>query len=275
MQQHDPRRDPYQDRGPERQQHQNHQQVALARRQVRQQVSQGVCQHQADHGDDQAHPEGAGEDVEVDRLVRGGRGDFAEVVDAVIDSRQQVIRGDAAGVAAHRLPVGRVAPAFIETFQRFFIRGRLGGERQGAGSFGQQAAVAGQFHVQALGQIAQGLILASLGEVFGRCFVNRFSGQASAIPTGDGSHGARHAADHFRVANAFVEQRHDRHQEHQQQKQHQRRDQRLGLPAVDPLGVLEPLLQGGAGALVQGNGDSHDVLRESLIVQRRRTTSIV
>jgi hypothetical protein len=30
--------------------------------------------------------------------------------------------------------------------------------------------------------------------------------------------------------------------------------------------VLEPLLQGGAGALVQGNGDSHDVLRKSLIV---------
>jgi len=119
------------------------------------------------------------------------------------------------------------------------------------------------------------LVLAGFGEVFGRRFVNRFSGQAAAVPAGDGSHGARHAADHFRVANTFVEQRHDRHQEHQQQKQHQRRDQRLGLPAVDPLGVLEPLLQGGAGALVQGNGDSHDVLRESLIVQRRRTTSIV
>ncbi|MNQ75946.1 hypothetical protein D3C85_907590 [compost metagenome] len=184
----------------------------------------------------------------------------------MIDSRQQVIRGDAAGVAAHRLPVGRVAPTLIETFQRFFIGSRLVCERQGSGGFGQQAAVAGQFHVQALGQIAQGLILASLGEVFGRCFINRFSGQAAAVPTGDGSHGARHAADHFRVANAFVEQRHDWHQEHQQQKQHQRRDQRLGLPAVDPLGVLEPLLQGGAGALVQGNGDSHDVLRESLIV---------
>jgi len=30
--------------------------------------------------------------------------------------------------------------------------------------------------------------------------------------------------------------------------------------------VLELLLQGGAGALVQGNGDGHDVLRKSLIV---------
>ncbi|MNU91757.1 hypothetical protein D3C71_816550 [compost metagenome] len=236
----------------------------MARRQVRQQISQWVRQHQADHGDDQAHPEGTGKDVEVDRLVRSGRGDFAEVVDTVIDSRQQVIRGDAAGVAAHRLPVGRVAPALIETFQRFFIRRRLSGERQGAGGFGQQAAVAGQFHVQALGQITQGLILAGFGEVFGGRFVNRFSGQAAAVPTGDGGHGARHAADHFRVAHAFVEQRHDRHQEHQQQKQHQRRDQGLGLPAVDPLGMLEPLLQGGVSARVHGNGDSHGVLRKSL-----------
>ncbi|MNO90458.1 hypothetical protein D3C76_819710 [compost metagenome] len=266
MQQHDPRRDTHQDRGPERQQHQNHQQVALARRQVRQQVSQWIGKHQADHGDDQAHPEGAGEDVEVDRLVRSGRGDFAEVIDAVVDGGQQIVRGDAAGVAAYGLPVGRVAPAFVETFQRFFIRGRFSGERQGAGGLGQQAAVAGQLHVQAFGQIAQGLILARFGEVFAGRLVDRFGRQASAVPAGYGCHGARHAADHFRVAHAFVEQRHDWHQEHQQQEQHQRRDQRLGLPAVDPLGVLEPLLQGGVSARVHGNGDSHGVLRKSLIV---------
>ncbi|MCY1180345.1 hypothetical protein D9M73_207790 [compost metagenome] len=145
----------------------------------------------------------------------------------------------------------------------FFIGSRLGLERQGASGFRQQAAIAGQFHVQALGQIAQGLILASLGEVFGRCFVNRFSGQASAIPTGDGSHGARHAADHFRVANAFVEQRHDRHQEHQQQKQHQRRDQRLGLPAVDPLGVLEALLETWTCAFFEGHCNGHGELRDT------------
>ncbi|MNF57710.1 hypothetical protein D3C84_392460 [compost metagenome] len=184
----------------------------------------------------------------------------------MIDRCQQVVRRDAAGVAFDRLPVGRVAPTLVEAFQCFFIGGRFAGERQRPGSFGQQAAIAGQLHVQALGQIAQRLVFTRFGEVFAGSFVDRFSGQATAVPTGDGRHGARHAADHFGVADAFVEQRHDRHQKHQQQKQHQRRNQRLSFPAVDPLGALELLLQGGAGALVQGNGDGHDVLRKSLIV---------
>ncbi|MNJ58725.1 hypothetical protein D3C77_543760 [compost metagenome] len=121
LQQHDPGSDPHQDRRPERQQHQNHQQIALAGRQIGQQVGQRISQHQADRGDDKTHPQGAGEDVQVDRLVRGGLGHLAQVIDTMVQGCQQVERGDATGVTANRLPVRRIAPALIQFLQRFFI----------------------------------------------------------------------------------------------------------------------------------------------------------
>ncbi|OMP13417.1 hypothetical protein COLO4_01723, partial [Corchorus olitorius] len=152
LQQYDPRCHPHQDRGPERQQHQDHQQVALPGRQVGQQVRQRVGQHQADGGDHHAHPQGAGKDIQVNGLVRGSLGQFAKVIDTVVQRSQQVERGQRAGVAADRLPVGRVAPTFVQGLQGILVRGGLGLERQCARRLGQQAAVAGQFHVQAFGQ---------------------------------------------------------------------------------------------------------------------------
>ena len=92
LQQHDPRCHPHQHRGPERQQHQDHQQVALACRQVGQQVRQRVSQHQADAGNHKPHPEGAGKNIEVDRLIRRRLSDFAQIIDTMIDRRQQVKR---------------------------------------------------------------------------------------------------------------------------------------------------------------------------------------
>ncbi|MCY1413361.1 hypothetical protein D9M71_287910 [compost metagenome] len=261
LQQHNPGRDPHQDRGPERQQHQDHQQVALARRQVGQQVRQRIGQHQADGGNDQAHPEGTGKNVQVDRLVRRGRGQFAQVIDAVVDRCQQVERCDGAGVTADRLPVGRVAPTLVKLLHGFFIGSRLSLERQGASGFCQQAAVAGQLHVQALGKITQGLILARFSQVFAQSLVYRLIRQALAIPVGYRGHGTRQAAHHFRVTDALVEQRNDRHQENQQQEQHQRCDQGLGFPAIDPLGVGQALFQAWAGFLFQGHCDGHSELR--------------
>ena len=70
-----------------------------------------VGQQQADGGNHQAHPEGAGKDVQVDGLVRGGGRQLAEIVDPVVERRQQEIRGKATVVTTDHLPVGRVAPA--------------------------------------------------------------------------------------------------------------------------------------------------------------------
>ncbi|MOA02748.1 hypothetical protein D3C78_1222150 [compost metagenome] len=62
-------------------------------------------------------------------MIGGCRSDFAQIVDPVVDCRQQVIRSDAAGVATDGLPVGRIPPTLIQGFERFLIRSRLGLER--------------------------------------------------------------------------------------------------------------------------------------------------
>ncbi|MNP05821.1 hypothetical protein D3C76_977820 [compost metagenome] len=218
LQQHNPGGNPHQNRGPERQQYQDHQQVALPGWQVGQQIGQRISQHQADGGDDKAHPQGTGEDVQVNGLVRGGLGQLAEIIDAVVQSRQQVERGDATGVTANSLPVGRIAPALVQLLQCFFIRSRLGLERQGSGGFRQQAAIAGQLHVQTLGGVAEGLVLARLAKVFAQCLVHRLVRQALTVPLRDRRNGLRQACDNFRVTDALVEQRGNRHQENQQQE---------------------------------------------------------
>ncbi|MNE35602.1 hypothetical protein D3C80_1293730 [compost metagenome] len=182
----------------------------------------------------------------------------------MVDRCQQVERRHRTGVAADRLPIGRIAPTLVELLHGFFIGSRLGLERQGASGFRQQAAIAGQLHVQALGQIAQGLILARLGQVLAQGLVHGLIRQALAIPAGYCGHGTRQAAHHFRVADALVEQRNDRHQENQQQEQHQRRDQGLGFPAVNPLGMGQALFQAWAGFLFQGHCDGHSELRNLL-----------
>ena len=191
LQQHDPGGDPHQDRGPERQQHQNHQQVALPRRQVGQQIGQRVGQQQADGSNHQAHPEGAGKNIQVDGLVRCGSCQLTEIVDAMVQGSQQVIGGDIAVIAADDLPVGGVAPALIKAFQRIFIGGRLALEGQRAGGFRHQAAVACQFHVQAFRQVTQGLLLARIGQVQAQRLIRRLGGQGFAIPLLQGCHGAR------------------------------------------------------------------------------------
>ncbi|RMS00858.1 hypothetical protein ALP75_202183 [Pseudomonas syringae pv. actinidiae] len=179
----------------------------------------------------------------------------------MVNRRQQVIRRDTAGVAAHRLPVSRVAPAFIQRFERFFIRGRLGLERQRASGLAQQAAITGQFHVQPLGQVAQRGILARFSQVQAQRLIDRLGRQPFTIPFLHFDHSGRQRGNNFGVADALVEQRGDGHQKHQQQENHQRRDQCLSLPAVDPLGTSETLLQGRAGAFSQGHGDGHSELR--------------
>ncbi|MNH22278.1 hypothetical protein D3C79_821290 [compost metagenome] len=181
----------------------------------------------------------------------------------MVDGSQQVERGHRTGIAAYRLPVGRVAPTLVDGLQGVFIRGRLCLEWQRAGSLGQQAAVAGQFHVQALGKVAKGLVLARLGQVLAQRLVHILAGQALAIPLGNDVYRAWQAGDHFRVADALVQQRRNRHQEHQQKKQRQRRDQRLRLPAVDPLGVFEALLETWTCAFVEGHCNGHGELRKT------------
>ncbi|MOA07351.1 hypothetical protein D3C78_1270400 [compost metagenome] len=181
----------------------------------------------------------------------------------MVERSQQVERGDRTGVAADRLPVGRVAPTLVEGLQGIFIGSGFTLERQRPRGLGQQAAVTGKLHVQALGKVAQGLVLARLGQVLAQRLVHVLARQALAIPLGDDAHGARQAANHFRVADALVQQRRDRHQEHQQEKQRQRRDQRLRLPAVDPLGVLEALLETWTCAFFEGHCNGHGELRDT------------
>ncbi len=175
----------------------------------------------------------------------------------MIHSRQQVEQRKAVGVAPDRLPVRWVSPTLVEVFQRFFIRAGHFGKRQRPCGFGQQAAIAGQFHVQAFGQIAQGLIFARFAQIFAERLVYRFARQTAPIPGFHRHHGPRQTAYHFWVTDAFVEQCDDWHQKHQQQEQHQRRNQRLGFPAIEPLGTRQALLEGGAVDLVRGNGDGH------------------
>ncbi|MNP11162.1 hypothetical protein D3C76_1033360 [compost metagenome] len=179
----------------------------------------------------------------------------------MIEGREQVIGGQAAGVAADHLPVGRIAPALVDGFQRFLIGSRLALQRQGAAGLGHQAAVAGQLHVQALGKIADGLVLARGGQVFGQRLVGGFRRQGLAVPVGNGLDGQRHRADHFGVVHALVEERDDRHQEDQHQENQQGQDQRLRLQTVHPFGARQALLEGGAGDLVQRHGGGHSELR--------------
>lgn len=262
LQQDDPGGDTHQDRGPERQQDQDHQQVALARRQVGQQVGQRVGQQQADDGDHRAHPEGAGEDVQVDGLVRGGARHFAEIVDPVVEGCEQVIGRIAAGVAADHLPVGGVAPALVELLHGVLVGSGLLLERQLARGLRHQAAITGQLHVQALGEIADGLVATSLGEILAERLVDGVGRQRLAVPGGDGLYRQRQRANHFRVGHALVEQRGDRHQEGQDQEGQQGQDQRLGLQAVHPLGARQALLEGAAGGLGYGHSCGHSELRK-------------
>ncbi|MCY1298676.1 hypothetical protein D9M70_481720 [compost metagenome] len=179
----------------------------------------------------------------------------------MVEGGEQVIGGEVAGVAADRLPVGRVAPAFVERLQRILIGGGLLLERQRAGSLGHQAAVAGQLHVQALGQVAEGLVLARLGEVEAERPVHALLRQRLAVPGADRFHGARQRADHLGVADALVEQCGDRQEEHQHQEQHQRQHQGLRLQAVEPLGAGQALLEGQAGEFGDRDGGGHAGLR--------------
>ncbi len=132
----------------------------------------------------------------------------------MVDGRQQVIRRNTAGIAAYRLPVRRGAPALVQCFERFFIRGRLGLERQRAGGLAQQAAITGQFHVQTLGQIAQRGILACFGQVQAHCLVDRLGRQPFSIPLLHFDHSGRQCSHDFRVADTLIEQRSNRHQKH-------------------------------------------------------------
>ncbi|MCY1432703.1 hypothetical protein D9M71_487100 [compost metagenome] len=179
----------------------------------------------------------------------------------MVESRQEEIGGDAAGVATDRLPVGRIAPALINGFQGFFIRSRLALQRQGASGLGHQAAVAGQFHVQALGEIADGLVLPCGSQVFAERLVGGVRRQRLTIPAGNGLDGQRQRLDDLGVVHALVEQCDDRHEEGQQKEQQQRQDQRLGLQAVHPFGTRQALLEGGAGDLVQRHSGGHSELR--------------
>ncbi|MNZ56164.1 hypothetical protein D3C78_741040 [compost metagenome] len=181
----------------------------------------------------------------------------------MVEGRQQVVGSDAAGVAADRLPVGRVGPALVDALQRLAPGGRLAGQRQLARGLRQQAAVAGQLHVQALGQIAQALLLAGLRQFFAERLIDRLRRQAATVPGVDRRDRARQGADHLGVVDAAPEQRTDRHQEGQQQECQQRQDQRLRLQAIHPLGARQALLEVRAGGADRGQCEGHGQLRES------------
>jgi len=141
---------------------------------ISRQIRERIGKHQADRRDHQAHPERAGEDIQVHRLIRRDRCQLAHVVDAVIEGSQQIVGCERTVVTTDDLPIGRVAPALIESLERFLIGRWQFLEWERAGRLGHQAAETGLLHVQAFGQIAQRLILPRLEQVFAEGPVHRF-----------------------------------------------------------------------------------------------------
>ena len=117
LQQHDPRRDAHQDRGPERHQHQDHQHVGLARRQRAEPVGERVAQQQAPQRDDRADLEGAHQDAAEHALVGIDALDRALRVAPQVDRGEQVVGRPARAVLRDRLPVLRFGPALVEREQ--------------------------------------------------------------------------------------------------------------------------------------------------------------
>ncbi|MNY18920.1 hypothetical protein D3C86_1523290 [compost metagenome] len=184
----------------------------------------------------------------------------------MVEGGQQVIGGDARTVAADHLPIGRVAPTLVQAFQGVLVGLRFAGEGQRTGGAADQAAKAGQFHVQPLGQITQAALLARLDDVQAHGAIDRLARQCLAVPFGDGRDGKRQAGDHFRVVHAAPEQGADGHQEGQQEKHQQGQDQRLGLQPIEAFGAGQTLLETGTG---DGQvGDRHYAGHGKLRMQR-------
>ena len=189
LQQHDPGGDPYQHRGPERQQHQDHQQVGGTYRQGSQQVGQRIGQQQTAGGDHQTHPEGAKKDILIDGLFGGHRHYLTGLVMLQIQRGEQVVAGIGRAVTVDGLPVGQLSPARIQLDHGRFPGFRRRIEGQTIGTVIEQAAITGDLVVQSLTQITQLVRLAGTGYLFGQGVVGGVIRQRLAIPVAQGGDG--------------------------------------------------------------------------------------
>ena len=123
LKKHHPGRGTDQHRSPERQQHENHQQIAEASRYRREQVRDRVSQHKADQGHDGADPESPFEHIDENRLLRRRSSDAAVRRQAPIERGQQVETRIGSGRMLQRRPGLTLAPARIDPDQLVESRG--------------------------------------------------------------------------------------------------------------------------------------------------------
>ncbi len=104
LQQDDPGGGAHQQRGPEGQQHQDHQQVGGLQRQSGQQEGHGIAQQNAEPGDQHRHPGGAPEERAIDLIALRPLHHLAFGGVLVVEGQQVVDRRDRAGLALHQAP---------------------------------------------------------------------------------------------------------------------------------------------------------------------------
>ncbi len=190
-QQHEPRRGAHQQRGPERQHDEDHQQVGACRRLGRQQIGDREAEDQRQHGDQPGDPEGAGIDVDEHRLIRR---DALDPVGALlqVDRRQPVVGRVARGGALDDAPQREVAPDLVGGEEQLLV-GAARGRLDLAGDALELRHRAGIFAVDALGDLADLALLLRGFQILGERGEGRLVRQTPGRPSPPAPHGCGRA----------------------------------------------------------------------------------
>jgi hypothetical protein len=218
LQQHDPGGSTHQKRGPERHQHQDHQEIADPRRQRGKLVGERIAKDEAERGDHEGDPERAREDIEVDRLLRRRAYDPAGGILLAVQSGQNVERRPGGRSALDDGPGGGLGPARIEPDQSLApgacgLVGKIAPGRQ------QQTAKSGQVVGKPLGRDREHACVIRLPQLGRKAGEGLLVGQAFAVPFPDPRRGLRHDRAQLGIVDAAHEHAGDRHEEEHQQEQ--------------------------------------------------------
>ena len=252
LQQHDPAGRAHQKRGPEWQQHQDHQQVGFCHRQRRQQMGHRKGQQQAQQRDHARQHEGLQKQELVDTLVLGHELDAAVFGPFQIGRNQIEIRRGRARGRPHRLPQQRRAPGLVLGQQRLLER-RCQLVRRPRGR-GEQRPGARDVVIDPRAGFSGGLVLFHLGKIGGQggkgSLVRLGAGRIVGKPGRKGRRGGRKAI----MINGSVQHLTDRQDEGQHHEQQQRQNQQEGPPFCLDLGFAQRGFQRAAIACGQQRG---------------------
>ena len=185
LEERDPARGPDQERGPEREQHHDHQQVARANGQGRHQVRDRVAEEEAEHGDDEAEPQGPAEEVHVDLPLLRLAGDGAVRGESKVGGGEVVRGGVGGALALDEPPDVEVPPALVELDHRLPVGGLVDALRAPPG-LAKEARHAAELVVEPYPHPADGAVLPALLEIRHEGLEHRLFGQLAPgrVPVG-------------------------------------------------------------------------------------------